>query len=340
MNNEDKNEQAKQFAHKPSAHCETGAITNLLRFHGLDISEPMVFGLSSALNFAYIKYIKINGMPLIAYRLPPKLIVKFLSWRLPGLKFHFQTFRNEQAGMRALDNLLENGNVVGLQTSVFFLPYFPDAMRFHFNAHNLLVYGKQDDTYQISDPVFSHLVSAHEDDLRKARFARGVLAPKGTMYYPSQVPKEINYPVVIPKAIRFMARMNGPFNPVPFAGIWGMRRLAKQIKKLSKAEQRYARLFMGHIVRMQEEIGTGGAGFRFIYAAFLQQAGSLLNSQQLKDEAQFMTRVGDEWRDFAVLAARLSKQRKGQDFNDAAMQLLKVADLEMQFYKRLSKFKL
>ena len=328
------------FEHKSSAHCETGAITNLLRFHGLEISEPMVFGLSSALSFAYIKSIKINGLPLIAYRLPPKLIVKLLSWRIAGLKFHFETFQNEQTGMQALDTQLEHGNVVGLQTSVFFLPYFPEAMRFHFNAHNLLVYDKQGEEYQISDPVFSHLVTTGYDDLRKARFAKGVLAPKGSMYYPSQVPKEINYKLAIPKAIRLMAKMNGPWNPVPIAGVWGIRRLARRIKKLANAEQHYARLFMGHIVRMQEEIGTGGAGFRFIYSAFLQEAGTLLNSQQLQDESQALTLIGDEWRDFAVLAARLSKHRKGQDFSDAALQLQKVADLEMGFYKRLARFKI
>lgn len=328
------------YTHRASAHCETGAIANLLRYYGLDISEPMVFGLASALSFAYIRQIRINGLPLIAYRLPPKLIVRFLSWRIKGLKFRFERFVDEQVGMQALDQQLAEGHVVGLQTSVFFLPYFPEVMRFHFNAHNLIVYGKQGTEYQISDPVFSHLVTASETDLRKARFARGVLAPKGSMYYPSQVPQEIDFRHAIPKAIRFMARMNGPFNPVPIAGVWGIRKLARAVSRLGQAEQRYARLFMGHIVRMQEEIGTGGAGFRFIYAAFLQEAGKLLHCEQLQDHSAELTRIGDEWRDFAVLAARLSKQRKGQDFMDASTQLMKVADMEMAFYRQLSRFKL
>jgi hypothetical protein len=202
------------------------------------------------------------------------------------------------------------------------------------------VFDRQDDNYHISDPVFSHLVTAKFDDVRKARFAKGVLAPKGSMYYPSSVPDEIQHDIAIPKAIRFMAKMNGPFNPVPLSGVWGIRRLARQIKKLDKHEERYARLFMGHIVRMQEEIGTGGAGFRFIYAAFLQESGKILNSDTLREYSEELTKIGDEWRDFAVLAARLSKQRRGQDFNDAAMQLNKVGDLELDFYKRLSKFKI
>ncbi len=329
----------KEFIHTPSAHCETGTVSNLLRSYGLEMSEPMVFGLASGLTFAYLKRIKINGLPLIAYRIPPKLLVKFLSWRIAGLKFKYETFRNKDKGMHALDSILAQDKAVGLQTSVFFLPYFPQAMRFHFNAHNLLAYAKEDGEYKISDPVFSHLVTAKEDDLKRARFSKGALAPKGLMYYPSAVPESIDYDLVIPKSIRFMAKMNGKWNPIPFAGVHGIRLLAKNIAKLDKADQHYARLFMGHIVRMQEEIGTGGAGFRFIYAAFLQESGALLGSSTLNDCSVELTRIGDEWRDFAVLCARLSKQRKGQEYSDAAKQLYKIADMELDFYQRLSHFK-
>ena len=329
----------KEFIHTPSAHCETGTVSNLLRSYGLEMSEPMVFGLASGMTFAYLKQIKINGLPLIAYRIPPKMLVKFLSWRIPGLKFKYENFRNADKGMQALDSMLAQGKSVGLQTSVFFLPYFPKAMRFHFNAHNLLAYGKEGDEYKISDPVFSHLVTAQEDDLKRARFSKGALAPKGLMYYPSEVPESIDYDRVIPKAIRFMAKMNGRWNPVPFSGVRGIRLLAKNISKLDKGDQHYAELFMGHIVRMQEEIGTGGAGFRFIYAAFLQESAGLICSPTLQTYSEELTQIGDEWRDFAVLCARLSKQRKGQDYGDAAKQLYRIADMELDFYNRLSKFK-
>lgn len=328
------------FDHRPSAHCETGVISNLLRHNGLEISEPMIFGLAGAMNFAFLRAIKINGMPLIAYRLPPKMIFRLLSWRVPGLRFRFETFRNEQAGMQELDRQLADGKVVGLQTSVFFLPYFPEAMRFHFNAHNLIVYNRKNGDYQISDPLFSHLVTSPVDSIRKARFAKGVLAPKGSMYYPVSVPESIDYEVVIPKAVRFMARLNGPRNPVPVAGVAGIRRMARYIRRLGARDDRYARLFMAHIVRMQEEIGTGGAGFRYIYAAFLQESGNLLNSDALKEYSNELTLIGDQWREFAAICARLSKHRGDQSFEDAAVKLLAIADAEYGFHKRLGRFRL
>lgn len=327
------------FKHLQSAHCETGVISSLLRHHGLDISEPMAFGLASGMTYAYLKMVKINGMPLIAYRIPPRMIIKQLARRIKGLSIRFHTYRDEMEGMNALDEMLDKGSIVGLQTSVYFLPYFPKEMRFHFNAHNLLVCGKDGSNYKISDPVFSHLVQTDEKSLRRARFAKGVLAPKGMMYYPEIVPKEIDFPKRIPKSIRFTGKMNGRWNPIPFAGVRGMKMTAKRIENLRNDDPRYARLFLGNIVRMQEEIGTGGAGFRFMYAAFLQESGEILNCRELTDAAKEMIKVGDEWREFALLAARMSKQRGDQEYIDIANQLRNVANMEFELHNQLSGYK-
>ena len=140
------------FEHRHAAHCESGVMSSLLRHHGAPISEAVAFGLSGALTFAYLPFVKINGFPLIAFRMPPKAIIKGLRRPL-GARIRFETFRDEAAGERRLDELLQAGQLVGAQTSVYWLPYFPPEMRFHFNAHNLLIYGKEGDDYLVSDPV-------------------------------------------------------------------------------------------------------------------------------------------------------------------------------------------
>ncbi len=130
------------FQHSQASHCESGVMSNLLRHHGLPLSEPMTFGLSSALSFAYLPIIKINGLPLVAYRMPPKAIIKGLQKPL-GLKMRFETFSSQAAGVARLNELLDQGKLVGLQTSVFWLPYLPEDLRFHFNAHNVLAFGRE-----------------------------------------------------------------------------------------------------------------------------------------------------------------------------------------------------
>ena len=327
------------FKHQHSAHCETGVMSAILRHHGLDVSEPMAFGLASGLAYAYLPMVKINGLPLIAYRIPPRMIIRLLSRRIDGLQMVFKKYRNEAAGMEEMDHLLEQGKVVGLQTSVFFLPYFPADMRFHFNAHNLLVLQRQGDDYQISDPVFSHLVSTDVESLRKSRFAKGVLAPKGMMYYPESVPAEIDFKRLIPNAIKWTTRISSKHSPMPLAGVNGMRRVARRIERLADAEPRFAHLFLGHIVRMQEEIGTGGGGFRFMYAAFLQEAAEIMASDLLTEAADRMSDIGDEWRLFALMCARMSKQRYGDTFASIARQMNKVARMESDLYDLLSTFR-
>ncbi len=73
------------FAHRQSAHCESGVVANMVSHGGLAMNEPMAFGLSSALTFAYMPMIKMAGMPLIAYRMPPGHIIKGVAKQL-GMK--------------------------------------------------------------------------------------------------------------------------------------------------------------------------------------------------------------------------------------------------------------
>jgi len=325
----------KEFIHDHSAHCESGVMSLMMRHHGLELSEAMVFGLSGALMFAYIPFIKMGGMPLIAYRGMPKAIIKGLQKNV-GIKMKMRTFSSPVKGTKALDILLSQNKIVGAQTSVFWLPYFPEEMRFHFNAHNLIVYGRENDEYLVSDPVFENPMRCPVQALEKARFVQGVMAPKGLLYYPAVVPSSIDYAAVIPKVIRKNAKAMLK-TPVPIAGIRGIRMLAKNIGRLDRKDVRYAKLFLGHIVRMQEEIGTGGAGFRFIYASFLQEGAALLDNTDLSEASEMLTAVGDQWREFALMLAKSIRSKKNQtiDFSGLQSKLEDVAEAEADLYRNL-----
>ena len=331
--------ESKDFQHQHAAHCESGVLSNLLSHHGLPVSEPMVFGLSSALSFAYLPFIKIYGMPLIAYRMPPKSILKGVKKPL-GVRFHFETFASPKSGQQRLDALLDDGHVVGLQTSVYWLPYFPEDMRFHFNAHNLLVYGKDGDDYLISDPVAEETVRCPAADLQRARFAKGLLAAKGLLYYPDQLDGRAmtaeNLRPAVLKAIVKTTRAMLPPRLIAIAGVNGMRLLAGKIARLDPAAP-HSSQFIGHLVRMQEEIGTGGGGFRFLYAAFLQEAAEIAGLPQLAPFAERLMTVGDEWRSFALAAARMVKGRDPLQPVVLANKLRALAELEQTFFRDLAR---
>lgn len=318
------------FQHRHAAHCESGVAANLMTHHGVVISEAMAFGLSSALSFAYLPFIKITGFPLIAYRMPPKFILKGMSKPFQT-RFRFETFRKPEAGLRRLDELLAEGKVVGLQTSVFWLPYFPEDMRFHFNAHNLLVYGKEGDDYLISDPVTELPQRCASADLQRARFAKGALAPKGLLYYPESIGNSQISAEAIKKAIKKTVRIM--LGPIPIIGVRGIRMLANKVAKLDSSE--HSLNYVGHIVRMQEEIGTGGAGFRFLYAAFLQEAAQITGIKELETLAENLNEVGDGWREFALKAARMIKGRETFDPKRLGEMLRSQGERETTFFRAL-----
>jgi hypothetical protein len=321
-----------EFQHSQASHCESGVMSSMLRHHGLPISEAMAFGLSSALSFAYLPIVKINGLPLVSYRMPPKFIIKGLQKPL-GLKMRFETFRDPATGTRRLDELLAEGHIVGMQTSVFWLPYMPEDLRFHFNAHNVLAYGRDaaSGDYLLSDPVFDTPVTSSPEALQKARFAKGALAPKGLLYYSIGKPVEPDWAKVIRQAIKKTTRIMLDA-PLPIIGTRGICRLAGAFERLDVSAAAQSKLFIGQVVRMQEEIGTGGGGFRFIYASFLQEAAELLARPRLNELSENLVDIGDEWREFALSAARMIRDREPLAPAALAAKLRQIAAREKAFF--------
>ncbi len=325
------------FPHRQSAHCESGVAANLLTWKGLEITEAMAFGIGSGLFFGYLPFIRLNGLPLVTYRAAPGNILKQLE-KISGITMDQKKFRDTNQAMAELDAALEQGIPVGLQTGVFWLPYFPRALRFHFNAHNLVVYGKEGDEYLISDPVFPAPVRCPAKDLARARFASGALAPKGKMYSLRSVPEQLDYNRHIPEAIGSACRMMRS-SPFPLIGVKGIRFLAGRLEKWpGRLGRERADLHLGHVVRMQEEIGTGGGGFRYMYVAFLQESGERLQDPVVHDCAALLTEAGDTWRQFGVMAARICKNRAQPDDTYPAMAetIRNCAQLEEKVFQELN----
>lgn len=330
-----------EFEHHQSAHCESGATSNLLRNAGFPISEAMAFGIGSGLFFAYLPIVRIMGLPLTTYRSFPGGIFKKACKRL-GIPYQYRTFRDMLTGVRVLDQYLQNGQAVGVRGSIYWLPYMPEEFRFQFNAHSYVVIGKNDqDSYRISDPVIDKITECPSRALNKSRFAKGMLAPKGLIYFPERLDRAADG-LPMPEAIRAGIRevvQRMFYAPPPFFGVSGIRFLGRQIakwpKKLKDVETQ--KLYLANVVRMQEEIGTGGAGFRFLYAAFLQEAGEMLNQPTLLEASRQLTDTGNVWREFATLSAQFCKDRLPVPFEEIPKLLAQVADREEKVFRGIGR---
>ena len=325
------------FQHRQSAHCENGVISNLMNHNGVQVSEPLVFGIGAGLFFVYLPFLKVNFAPGFSYRPMPGFIFRRFAKQL-GIKVVHKKFNSSEEAQKILDEKLSHGIPVGLQVGVYNLTYFPDEYRFHFNAHNLVVYGKNQNEYLISDPVMETTTTLTEKELDKVRFAKGALAPKGHLYYLESVPTQYDFEKAIKKGIN--KTCNDMLAPVPLIGVNAMKWVAKNIKKWpKKIGVKKTNHYLGQLIRMQEEIGTGGGGFRFIYAAFLEESSRILNNPKLKELSKEMTEIGDEWRDFALNISRVYKNRSGQEnvYEELSNQLMGIAEREKKFFQELKK---
>jgi hypothetical protein len=292
--------------------------------------------------FVYIPLLKINNGPAIAFRTRPGLIFKRTCKAL-GIPVIRKKFSSPAEAEKFLENCIQSGQPVGCQVGVYYLTYFPKEYRFHFNAHNLIVYGREGDNFLISDPVMETVTSLSRYELERVRFAKGPLAPRGQIYYPKeskpvtddQIRKAIE--TGIKRNVRDMIKIPGNI-----AGVRGIKFTGNRIKKWrDKLGQHTAGLYLAQLVRMQEEIGTGGGGFRFIYGAFLQEAYAYHQIDDLMDISAQFTRSGDLWRTAAIQAAGIYKGRIGsqQDFNQMGDYLLEISEMEKKAFSALSKIK-
>lgn len=332
------------LTHQPAAHCENGSISTLLRYYGIELSEPMIFGLASGLFFVHLPFIKMSGMPVTAFRTFPGVFFKRIT-KLLGIKTETRRFLTQERAMKALDHvLIDQKTPVGCVVGMFDLPYLPPEYRFRFNGHNICIIGKDEKTnhYCVLDSNATQKVTISREDLMKVRFATGGTYPLlGQMYWIKSVPEQLpDLKALVLKSIRktcwFMVSQP---DFIHIAGANGILYLSRRIRNWEKTMgARRAKLNLAQVIRMLEEIGTGGAGFRFIYGAFLQEAAEKTGLTFLNDYSVRITEIGDLWREFAYKASRIIKKRADENYtyDDLADLLQVIGDKEKVFFKELS----
>ncbi len=297
------------FDHKLAAHCESGTVAGLLNHAGLDISEPMVFGMAGAIFFGYLR-LAVLPFPMLAVRSQPGKIRTTIQKNL-AMSFNVSRHRKPKAAAEALDSVLDRGIPVAVQVDFFYMDYVPAYARAHFNGHYMIVTGKENGDYLVSDAYSPVLARLSAESLAIARSAKGAFAPKGLMFYVDRPPADPDLEVAIWKGIKhaafYMLRI-----PMPFLGVRGIRFFAKKLlqwPKLAGDTERLSHELMKlHI--LMEDRGTGGGAFRFLYATFLQEASHELNDHAgLAEASERMMTNGDAWRRISLFAARIAKKR-------------------------------
>jgi len=176
--------------------------------------------------------------------------------------------------------------------------------------------------------------------LMKVRFAEGAFKPRGKMYWIKEKPVLADIRPIIERSIKKTCRRMIGTPLMPQFGVRGIVTMSKQIRGLeAKYGEKDALIYLATLVQSIEEIGTGGAGYRYMYGIFLHEAATVLNEPKLEDYSVEMTHIGDLWRLLALECGRKLKNRNALSYNALADKVAEIAVAEKKFFVALNKEK-
>ncbi|MER6407416.1 BtrH N-terminal domain-containing protein [Streptomyces viridosporus] len=156
-------------------HCETTALGVLLRHEGIDLSEPMLFGLGSGLSFIYWDS-KAMGFPFLGGRVKPFELTRNLAAAL-GLELLIRETTSPRKAWRNVAAPIDAGRPVGLQLDSYHLDYF--STKVHFGGHVVAMYGyDEQNAYLVDTNPQGGAVSTSLVGLARARAEHGPMTAK------------------------------------------------------------------------------------------------------------------------------------------------------------------
>ncbi|MCB9263318.1 MAG: BtrH N-terminal domain-containing protein [Flavobacteriales bacterium] len=298
-------------------HCETTATGTLLQQLGIELSEPMLFGLGQGLGFIFWS-MKTMDFPFIGGRIKTDLLTQNIATNL-NLELTIKETSSTQKAWDNVKQLLDNGKVVGLKLDCYHLEYFSNP--FHFAGHYVAIYGYNNeaaflvDTKQQGGQVKTSLKS-----LELARNEKGPMSSKNLYYILNKTDKKYDLKSAVVTAIRHNATdyLNPPINNIGYKGIL---KTSKEIQKWFDTSKDIETEFKASAMIM-EKAGTGGALFRNLYRDFLQESYELLKLDKLKEANKQFIDIANLWTDISNLFLQVSKT-KDRKYIEQATDILK-----------------
>jgi hypothetical protein len=313
-------------------HCETTALGVLLRHEGIDLSEPMLFGLGSGLSFIYWDS-KNMDFPFLGGRVKPFELTRNLATGL-GLELLVQETTSPRRAWENVAAAIAAGRPVGLQLDSYHLDYF--GSKAHFGGHVVAMYGYDDhDAYLVDTDQQGGAVSTSLTSLARARAARGPMTAKHrsfTLTAPKSLPSPRGR---ISAAITACADafLHPPIANLGHRGIEKAGKLVRTWLQRTDDPQRD----LPQAALLMEKAGTGGALFRNLYRDFLAECTQLLDSGHLRTGHRLYAEAATLWTEVAALITKAGESGDEQYLVRAGTVLRDLSRMEREAMQALSR---
>lgn len=281
----------KDFLPFEGQHCETTATGSLLKHLGIDLSEPMLFGLGQGLGFIYWDMPKLMDFPFLGGRIRQDELTKNLAKNL-NLDLEVKETASLSKAWQNVKEKIDTGIPVALKLDCYYLDYFTNKI--HFAAHYVAMYG-YDDTYAFLIDAMQQgsAVKTKLTNLALARNEKGPMSSKNLSYTITNKGSVTELKTIIPKAIRENAAdfLNPPIKNIGYKGINKTSQMIRKWFDRSKNAKNDLEL----AASLMEGGGTGGALFRNLYRDFLKESLGIVPSKKLENGYKAYAQIAPLW---------------------------------------------
>ena len=311
-------------------HCETTATGTLLKQLGIELSEPMLFGLGQGLGFIFWN-MKTMDFPFIGGRIKPDALTENIAKNL-NLELIVKETSSPQKAWEGVVEHLNKGQLVGLKLDCFYLEYF--SKPFHFAAHYVAIYGYDNDyAFLVDTNQQGGKVKTSLKSLALARAEKGPMSSKKLFYTLRKTNKPYDIKTAILTAIteNAMDYLNPPITNIGYKGIF---KTSTEILKWFKTSKDIENEFKTTAMLM-EKAGTGGALFRNLYRDFLKESYEILKLDKLKKGHEAFIEIASLWKTVSDLFEAVGDTKDFEYIRQASDILKLISDKEKRAMEML-----
>jgi hypothetical protein len=308
------------YHHRKGVHCISTGMMNLLRNHGLDLSEDMCMGIGSGLGFTYLRSTTMAKF-LVFGRSDD------LEWNLAralGAHIRMDQEHDSDAAFAAVLRELKAGSPVLLDTDVSRLSYAREALAWpeaaSHGGHKLVVIGYDEATrmVHVADYAWSKPQVISLDELYYAwkGATEGPVIQAQNFYFRFVFPKVFTpLDVAIKNGLRLnVFRFLNSWNK--FYGIKALRGFLNDVTAWKVFLNEEARKENAYSAYISLEIGgTGKGAFRRMYARFLREAAEILDDARFETLSKDYFALSRQWTELALLLLAGSEDANGGIFS-------------------------
>jgi hypothetical protein len=296
---------------------------SLLNQIGLELSEPMLFGIGEGLSYIFWN-MKIMDFPFIGGRVKPDVLTENICRNL-NLELSVKETSSIKKAWENIENPLRAGKAVGIKLDSYYLEYF--TSKIHFAGHYVAMYGY--------DKKFAYLIDTDQQggqvktslkNLELARNEKGPMSSRNKCYTINKQGEVTELKKAVKTAIFNNAKeyLNPPIKNVSYKGI---EKTATEIKKWFKNSKDIEGDFQTTAILM-ERAGTGGSIFRNLYRDFLKESYDLLKIEGVNEAHKDFILIAKLWKNVSDLFIKAGESSEITYINEASDILLILSEKE------------